>query len=263
MTWPGAGRAAARWLGIALLMALSLGARRGAAQEGPGGAEGRQGRKEIADADAQQALGTPAALPTRVASLSLDKTIVQLTVGFRDVVDGEISKKLLSGLPTVITMRGYLFHESGGTPVALAAKSCRIVYDLWDEVFRIQLIQAGGQSSTVAINVEGVLRNCAEARKLPLAERSLLRDGSRYFVAVLVEVNPMSAEMLDRIKRWVTRPPGSTAIGPGDSLFGSFVGLFVTRIGNADRRLAFRTQAFLPPAPPPAPPPPPQSPPSR
>ncbi|WP_438017966.1 hypothetical protein WMF18_02265 [Sorangium sp. So ce315] len=267
MTCPDAGRGprrAARWLGVALLAALCLGARRSSAQERPSAAEGRQPPKEIADADAQQALGTPAALPTRVASLTLDRTIVQLTVGFRDVVDGEISKKLLSGLPTVITMRGYLFHETGGPPLALAAKSCRVVYDLWDEVFRIQLIQAGGQSSTVAVNVEGVLRNCAEARKLPLVERSQLRDGSRYFVAVLVEVNPMSAEMLDRIKRWVTRPPGSTAIGPGDSLFGSFVGLFVTRIGNADRKLAFRTQAFLPPAPPPPPPtPPPQSPPSR
>ncbi|MCC6554400.1 MAG: hypothetical protein IT372_15590 [Polyangiaceae bacterium] len=62
--------------------------------------------------------------------------------------------------------------------------------------------------------------------------------------------------MLDRIKRWVTRPAGSTAIGPGDSLFGSFVGLFVTRVESADRRLAFRTQPFFPPVPPPPPPPP-------
>ncbi|WP_437734724.1 hypothetical protein [Sorangium sp. So ce1335] len=267
MTCPDAGRRqrrAARWVGVALLAALCLPARRSSAQERASAAEGRQPPKEIADADAQQALDAPAALPTRAASLTLDRTIVQLTVSFRDVVDGEISKKLLSGLPTVITMRGYLFHESGGTPLALAAKSCRVVYDLWDEVFRIQLIQAGGQASTVAVNVEGVLRNCAEARKLPLVERSLLRDGSRYFVAVLVEVNPMSAEMLDRIKRWVTRPPGSTAIGPGDSLFGSFVGLFVTRIGNADRKLSFRTQPFLPPsAPPPPPNPPPQSPPPQ
>lgn len=253
---------AARWCGVALLAGLCLGARLSAAQQGPPTAENRGAPKE--DAETEQALRTPAALPTRVASITLDKTIVQLTVSFRDVVDGEISKKLLSGLPTVITMRGYLFHERGGAPIALAAKSCRIVYDLWDEVFRIQLLQAGGPSSTVAVNVEGVLRICAEARKLPLVERSLMRDGSRYLVAVLVEVNPMSAEMLDRIKRWVTRPPGSTAIGPGDSLFGSFVGLFVTRIGSADRKLLFRTQSFLPPAPPAPPPsPPPESRPGR
>jgi len=200
---------------------------------------------------AQPAPKTPASLPSRTATVALEKGSVKITVSWRDVVDAEISKKLLSGLPTVITMRGYLFREGGGDPVALTAKSCRIVYDLWDEVFRIQLTQPGGQSNAVAVNVEGVLRNCAEARRMTLVERSLMKDTTRYFVAGLVEVNPVSAEMLDRIKRWVTRPTGSAAIGPGDSLFGSFVGLFVARIGDADRKLAFRTQAFAPPQPPP------------
>jgi hypothetical protein len=241
-------RRARRGLSAALLGVASLLARAAGAEEPPSDGGSRPPEPAAAGAEHQSALNAPAALPARPAVVTIEKTIVQLSVSFRDVVDGEISRKLLSGLPTVITMRGYLFRESGGDPVALAAKSCRVVYDLWDEVFRIQLIQAGGQSSTVAVNVEGVLRNCAEARKMPLAERSLLRDGTRYFVAVLVEVNPVSAEMLDRIKRWVTRPPGSTAIGPGDSLFGSFVGLFVTRIGSADRKLAFRTQSFLPPS---------------
>ena len=192
---------------------------------------------------------TPASLPQRTAQVTLEKNLVKLTVSFRDVVDAEISKKLLSGLPTVITMRGYVFRESGGDPVALTAKTCRIVYDLWDEVFRIQLTQPGSQTNAVAVNTEGVLRNCAEARKMTLMERALMKDGTRYFVAALVEVNPVSAEMLDRIKRWVTRPNGSAAIGPGDSLFGSFVGLFVARIESADRRVAFRTAAFLPPTP--------------
>lgn len=196
---------------------------------------------------------TPAALPQRAAQLVTEKGVVKLTVSFRDIIDAAIAKKLQSGLPTVVTMRGYVFRESGGDPIALTAKSCRIVYDLWDEVFRIQLVQPGGPTSAVAVNVEGVLRNCGDAKKLPLAERAQLSPGARYFVATLVEVNPVSAEMLERIKRWVTRPNGSNAIGPGDSLFGSFVGLFVARIGDADRKLAFRTQAFPPP--PEAPPP--------
>jgi hypothetical protein len=202
-----------------------------------------------AAAQAPEPPKTPAALPQRAAQIALEKGIVKVSVGFRDVVDAEISKKLLSGLPTVITMRGYVFRESGGDPVALTAKSCRVVFDLWDEVFRIQITQPGGSATAVAVNTEGVLRNCAEARKMPLMERSLMKDGTRYFVAALVEVNPVSAEMLDRIKRWVTRPNGSAAIGPGDSLFGSFVGLFVARVESADRRLAWRTQAFLPPSP--------------
>jgi len=216
-----------------LVLALALG---GAAREG------------VARADPAPP-STPAALPVRVAQLALEKGVVKLTVGYRDVVDAEIARKLESGLPTVVTMRGYLFREAGGDPIALTARTCRIVYDLWDEVFRIELAQPGGASTAVAVNVEGVLRNCAEARKLPLVDGALLAAGARYFVATLVEVNPVSQEMLDRIKRWVTRPSGASAIGPGDSLFGSFVGLFVARIGDADRKLAFRTQAFLPPAP--------------
>lgn len=201
---------------------------------------------------AEEPLKSPAQLPQRTATVALEKKAVVMTVSYRDAVDAAISKKLLSGLPTTIAMRGYVFKETGGDPIALAAKSCKIVYDLWDEVFRITITQAGGQTTTVAVNVEGVLRNCAEAKKMPVMERSSMKDATKYFVALLVEVNPVSADMLDRIKRWVTRPNGSTSLSSSDSLFGSFVGLFVTRVQSADKRIQFRTQAFLPPnAPPP------------
>jgi hypothetical protein len=190
---------------------------------------------------------TPAALPVRPSTITLDKGVVKVSLGFRDVVDAEIAKKLENGLPTVITMRGYLFRDGATDPVALAARSCHVVYDVWDEVFRIQIVQPGGVSQTPVVNVEGVLRNCCEVKGMPLADRSTLVTGVGYFLATLVEVNPVSQQMLDRIKLWVTRPSGTGAIGPGDSLFGSFVGLFVARINAADRQLAFRTAAFLPP----------------
>src|SRR6185436_10701738 len=73
---------------------------------------------------------TPSALPVRAAEVTIEGGVVKLTVSFRDAVDAEIAKKLQSGLPTVVTMRGYLFREPFGDPIALTAKSCRIVYDL-------------------------------------------------------------------------------------------------------------------------------------
>ena len=207
-----------------------------------------------ANARAQSAQGpppTPATLPVRAAQFVLDKGVVKLTLSFRDVVDQAIARKIENGLPTVVAMRGYLFKESGGSPIALAARSCRVVKDVWEEVFPIQLVQPGGAGQTVAANMEGVLRNCCEAKMLPIADRALLKAGVRYFVATLIEVNPVSQAMLDQIKLWVTRPSGTSAIGPGDSLFGSFVGLFVARIPDADRKLTFRTAAFVLPQPPP------------
>ena len=185
-------------------------------------------------------------LQTRKAKLVSYRKWVAMTVAWRDVVNAEIRRKLLSGLPTVIATRAYAFPDKGEKPVSLSVKSCRIVFDLWDEVFRIDLRQGGRRKKTVAVNVEGVLRRCAEARRLPVVSMKMLKPKQRYFVGVLVEVNPLSKKMLERIKRWVARPKGAGAVGPGDSLFGSFVGLFITHVPEADRVVSFRTQAFVP-----------------
>lgn len=191
-----------------------------------------------------------ATLPTRRARFAWDKVALRLDVSYRDVVDGALEKKLTSGLPTTIVLRGYVFRETGGEPVALTVKSCRVVYDLWDEVYQITVAQTGGgETTTVAPSFEGLLRRCAETTGLYVASRAELASPETLYLAALVEVNPVSPDMIDRIKRWVSRPSGSTGIAPGDALFGSFVGLFVARIGSADRQLLFRT-ALFPAAPP-------------
>ncbi|MBI4699805.1 MAG: hypothetical protein HY744_01340 [Deltaproteobacteria bacterium] len=194
---------------------------------------------------ARQAGPAPASLPQRRAKLSIEQDWVALSVSWRDVADGAVRSKLLSGLPTVIAARAYLFPEGSDRPVALTAKTCRIAYDLWDEIFLIDLRQGGVRRRTVAVNVEGVLRRCGEARGLPLVSAASLEPlPRRYFVGVLVEVNPLDKTVLDRIKRWVALPRGAGSVGPGDSLFGSFVGLFVTQVPEADTTLRFRTQSF-------------------
>jgi hypothetical protein len=185
-------------------------------------------------------------LPRRAAALEIRSGWVTLTGSWRDVVNRSIRKKLLSGLPTVIVTRAYVFPEGRQQPVGLSVRTCRIVFDLWDEVFRIELRQAGRRRKTVAVNVEGVLRRCAEGRRMPLVRARTLKAPTRHFVGVLVEVNPLSREMMERIRRWVSLPKGAGAVGPGDSLFGSFVGLFVTHVPAADRTLAFRTAPFVP-----------------
>jgi len=185
-------------------------------------------------------------LPVRQASLAFDeKQTLRVTIGYRDVVDAGTVAKLMGGLPTTIVMRAYAFRESGGAPLAAAFKTCRVIFDLWDEVYRIEISQSGGSDVvTASPTLEGVLRRCAEADRLAVIGRNALPASTNYYLAGIVEVNPVSPDMLERIKRWVSRPSGTSTSAPGDALFGSFVGLFVARIGVADRQLAFRTQAF-------------------
>jgi hypothetical protein len=185
-------------------------------------------------------------LPFRQAALAFDeKQTLRVSVGYRDVVDAATVAKLMGGLPTTIVMRAYVFREAGGAPLAAAFKTCRVIFDLWDEVYRIEIAQTGlGDVITASPTLEGVLRRCAEADRLAVIGRSVLPANTQYYLAGMVEVNPVSPDMLERIKRWVSRPSGTSTSAPGDALFGSFVGLFVARIGVADRQVAFRTQSF-------------------
>ena len=198
----------------------------------------------------------PATLPQRQANFAWDRqvppvvpteiTLLRASFSFRDVLDPALTNKLASGLPTVIAMRAYVLEEGKDEPVALAVRSCRVTYDLWDEVYRIKITGPGGERDAAALNTDGVLRQCTEPRDLPVVDRALLRAGTRYFLGVIVDVNPVSPQMLEQMRRWVSRPTGSTNIGPSDALFGSFVGLFVRQIGASDRTLKFRTQSVTP-----------------
>lgn len=186
--------------------------------------------------------------PVRAATLVWDeKQMLRMTVSYRDIVDSATQVKLTGGLPTTIVMQAYAFRESGGDAIAGAFKSCRVTYDLWDEVYQIDISQSGAADSVAGSpTLEGVLWRCAEADRLAIVSRAAAESKGPIYVAVLVQVNPVSPQMLDRIRRWVSRSTGAGSAAPGDALFGSFVGLFVTKIGSAERQLAFRTQAVLP-----------------
>jgi hypothetical protein len=61
-----------------------------------------------------------------------------------------------------------------------------------------------------------------------------------------VQVNPVSDDVLQKIKRWVSRPTGTSTAAPGDALFSTFTGLFLQRIAEAERVLIFSTKPTLP-----------------
>lgn len=194
-------------------------------------------------------------LPKRQANFAWEKQekagsmLLRASFSFRDVVDKSITDKLLSGLPVVIAVRAYVVKEGASDPIALGVRQCRVVYDLWDEVYRLKISGPTGEENKAALKLDGVLRQCAEARDLAVADKTLLELDKPYFLGVIVEVNPISPQMLDQMRKWVSRPAGSTGIQPGDALFGSFVSLFVRQIGTADKTLRFRTQSVTPTAP--------------
>jgi hypothetical protein len=198
------------------------------------------------DVSAQAQPSHPAALASRQANFAWDRDLLRASFSYRDVLsDPALMKKLSSGLPMVIAMRAYVYREGQDAPVALAPRVCRVVYDLWDEVYRVHVSEPERERDQAAV-LDGVVRLCTEARDLPVVRRQLLARGEPYFLAVVVDVNPVSPAMIEQMRQWMSRPTGSTGIGPPDALFGTFVQLFVSPVATSDKSLTFRTQPILP-----------------
>ena len=186
-------------------------------------------------------------LPTRVTGIATEGGHLLVSVGLQDLITDPDRQRLMSGFATRILIRVYLHQEGMDDPVAVAFQRAEIVYDLWDERFRVRVTrESGGELQTdVRTSDDVIWRTCALWR-FPVAELSRLRIGARYFLAFRADLNPISEELLADVRRWLVQPPrGQRRVGAGDSVFGSFVSIFVNpRVEDSERQVRFLSQSF-------------------
>lgn len=172
--------------------------------------------------------------------------VLLASLAFRDVVDAAIQKKLLRGLPTTIVFTGTLFRRGTVHPVATTAQTCKITWHVWDEAYRVELTRPDGTRTRWTATLEGVLRRCAEVARLPVATSKELPGGIPIWLKARVQVNPVSPEILEKIKLWVSRPSPTGTAAPGDALFSAFTGIFMQRVSEAERIMDLMTIEMIP-----------------
>ncbi len=169
---------------------------------------------------------------------------VTMSVGFREMFDAKLREKLKSGFATTVVMRVYLYQKGGGRPIVALARRLRAVYDLWDEQFRLTIEESGATRSELHRGIREVVDRLSSFWRVPLVRYTSLAVGKRYFVAAIVEVDPMSKRLLAAVRRWL-RKPARRQVG-GNNLFGSFVSIFVNnKIRSARKTYKFRSQPFF------------------
>jgi hypothetical protein len=172
--------------------------------------------------------------------------LLYLSIGFRDVIDSELQAKLSRGLPTTIVFTAAIFRGGGAQPLSTTAHTCRVTWHVWEEAYRVEITRPGGSQVRWTTTVEGVLRRCAEVRRLLAGTAAQIPTNIPLFCAAKVQVNPLSPEVVQKLKLWVLRPSGTGTAGPSDALFSTFTGLFLQRVGEAERELKFNSRPLLP-----------------
>jgi hypothetical protein len=184
-------------------------------------------------------------LPVRIARIQWEDarfTQMSISVSFREVITPEIQAKLTRGLPTSILLTAGLYAKDSEDPVGTTVQTCRVTWHVWEEAYRVELNRATLPTATSwTTTIEGVMRRCGEARRLPIALGPRFRRTMVLSGRARVLVNPIGDDVLQKIKRWVSRPTGTNTSAPGDALFGAFTGFFMQHIGEAERIAVFET----------------------
>ncbi|MBI4512312.1 MAG: DUF4390 domain-containing protein [Deltaproteobacteria bacterium] len=171
----------------------------------------------------------------------------KLTVSgtFTDVFDQVLLERLSSGFATTILVRAYLFRKGQRAPISQSAATVRVIYDLWDEAYLVQVRDPTGERNSRHATRAEALRTATSLQGFPIADLSVVGLGVSHQLAVIVEVNPLSQEVIADVRRWLARPSAGTSLAGRSSFFGSFVSVLVNpKIEEAESTLRFRSQWF-------------------
>jgi hypothetical protein len=179
----------------------------------------------------------------RTMGIVFERGVPTIYFSARDLIDDAAYKKLDSGLPQRITVQHFVYGPMRDEPIAAGGHSCKIVYDLWQAVYRVDHEVIGGVTTNLALRTRAeVIERCLVMRGFPLGQPSDYNRAHNIYVASLIQLNPLSTSTVARIRRWLARPRSESNVET-KSFFGSFVSLFVNdRIGSSERVLRLRSQ---------------------
>jgi hypothetical protein len=184
----------------------------------------------------------------REAELSwdTDQSLLYLDMSFRDVIDAQIRGKLSRGLPTTIVLAATIQRAGSAEPLSTTTQTCRITWHVWEEAYYVEIVRPGSSQARWTTTLEGVLRRCAETRRLLAGDAAQIPPNVLLYARGSIQINPVSPEVMQKLQRWVMRPSSTGTAAPGDALFSTFTGLFLQRIGDAERDVRFFTRSKRP-----------------
>jgi hypothetical protein len=169
---------------------------------------------------------------------------VNLTVTTRinKLFDTSAYNTLKSGFVSTVVVQTWVYPKSSTSPIAWTRDRRTVVYDLWDEVYTVRLCE---KCKPMKVKYQSeAFKLLTEITDQPVAALADIPYDDIYYLAIRVDLNPVSPETLTEVRRWLSQGTGG-GLDRGGVFFGSFVSVFVNpKIAEADRVLRIRSQPF-------------------
>jgi len=173
-----------------------------------------------------------------------EEKAILVSFDYTDIFDDKAKKKLGNGLPTTVFMRLYLHADKKKKPISMRMRTCKVLYDVWEEHYIVTLSAEGSSKTKKISSKEDAIKLCGSVKKLPFPVKDVPNGVYRF--AVAVDLNPLSKEVLEAMRKWLKRPLGDTGhLNPADSFFGSFIAIFVNeKLEPSEKTVKFESQKF-------------------
>jgi len=193
-----------------------------------------------------QALALADERPPRLVGLHRRDGRLACSVGLQDLIWSTDHERLRSGFVHRVVIRAELFRDGERRPTAIADRRADILYDLWDERFRVSVVDRDGLREYTAGTVREAILLATVLNRFVVGELPRLVPGAIYRLRFRADLNPLSEDLVQEVRRWLVRAPGQGRAGASDSVFGSVVSIFVNpHVEESDRQITFWSQPFL------------------
>lgn len=174
---------------------------------------------------------------------------ILLTTKINKLFDSAAYEALGSGFESTILVRIWVYRKGSSEPVSFQVLQRKVIYDMWDEVYEIQLDGPDGRDKHKVKYRAEALKILTRIDAVAIADTADLPYDKHHYVTMVVELNPVSEETLAEVRHWLTKGGGG-GLDRGGGLFGSMVSVFVNpKLSDADRVLRLKSQPFYRPAP--------------
>lgn len=197
----------------------------------------------LAVAAAASGHAAPATLPS---ALEVNAGHLQATLDLAPAFPADLQKQLSNGLTNVIALHVALLPERGGGPVALYGREIDVLYDVWEETYSVTVKdpQAPHGRRLVFPRFPELRGFLAQARGVDLGPIEEL-GSSRWVLQTRFELNPVSKELLERTRQFITNPAAAGRTGtPSRSVLGAMASYLLKSADTGAEVYLFRSQVF-------------------
>ena len=176
-------------------------------------------------------------------SLAERKGVVTVDFDVTTALTDAFRRRLVNGLTSRVVMEMRLIGPDD-RPIARTSRRCNFQFDIWDEVLEVRIREGNQDRRAVRRKlIDRGLRDCGQVTAAKLVNRSVLVQRSGYVLEVLVQLNPVSDEQLQRARQFMSNPR-SHGGGRSVSFWASVRGLFGSSDEQRDDEFLFRSSTL-------------------